>query len=94
MGSDEAHEKAKKTVEAKIGFYIHLVVYVAVNILLVVINFATLLPPDAKCGCLARYWFIWPLFGWGVGIVCHALAVFVFQGMIEKEMKKQAPDKE
>ena len=101
MGSDEAYEKAKKKVDAKIGFYIHLAVYIGVNVLLVIINFATIVPPETKCNCLARYWFIWPLFGWGIGIVFHAAAAFIFsngadvkQRMIEKEMKKQAPDKE
>jgi hypothetical protein len=32
--NQEAYQKAKKRVEAKIGFYIHLAVYAAVNILL------------------------------------------------------------
>ena len=41
MGNQEAYEKAKKRVEAKIGFYIHLSVYVGVNILLVLINLFT-----------------------------------------------------
>ena len=74
--------------EAKIGFYIHLAVYVGVNILLIIINLLT----------SSQYlWFRWPLIGWGIGILFHALGVFVFSGgsaikeeMIQKEMKKEA----
>jgi len=45
-------------------------------------------------------WFIWPLFGWGIGLLFHGLGVFVFTGepaykerMIEKEMKKESSKK-
>ena len=41
MENQEAYQKAKKRVEAKIGFYIHLAVYVGVNILIIIINLIT-----------------------------------------------------
>ena len=41
MENQEAYQKAKKRVEAKIRFYIHLAVYVGVNILLIIINLLT-----------------------------------------------------
>lgn len=41
MENQEAYEKAKKRVEAKIGFYIRLAVYVGVNVLLMIINLST-----------------------------------------------------
>lgn len=41
-------------------------------------------------------WFKWPLLGWGIGVVFHALGVFVFAGgsaikkrWIEKEMSRR-----
>ncbi len=87
MENPIAYYRAKKRVEAKFGFYIHLAVYVAVNALLVTINLST---------STDYLWFKWPLAGWGVGVFFHALAVFVFCGgsgvkerMIEKEMKKE-----
>lgn len=49
-----------------VGFKIHLLVYLSVNALLVVINLMT--TPD-------KYWFFWPLLGWGVGIAGHAFGV-------------------
>ena len=92
MKNQEAHQRAKKKVEAKIGFYIHLSVYIAVNILLIIINLST---------STEYYWFKWPLIGWGIAVFFHAMGVFVFSGksaikeqMIEKEMKKEASKKQ
>ena len=91
MEDQEAYQKAKKRVEAKFGFYIHLSVYIAVSVLLVIINLSS---------SAEKLWFIWPLMGWGIGILFHGLGVFVFTGkptftekMIEKEMKKDASKK-
>lgn len=88
MENQEAYQKAKKRVEAKIGFYIHLAVYLGVNILLIIINLTT---------STQHLWFKWPLIGWGIGVFFHALGVFAFtegssikKRMIEKEMKKEA----
>lgn len=86
MENNEAYQSAKKRVEAKMGFYIHLSVYVAVILLLVAINLLS--SPET-------IWFQWPMMGWGVGVVIHALSVFIFSNrftvtekMIEKEMNK------
>jgi hypothetical protein len=49
------------------GFRIHFITYIAVNVLLLVINLAT--SPH-------RLWFYWPLLGWGIGILGHAFAVY------------------
>lgn len=69
MEKQEAYQKAKKRVATKIGFYIHLAVYIAVNIVLVIINLRT--SPE-------YIWFKWPLIGWGIGVFFHAMGVFVF----------------
>ena len=91
MENRELYEKAKKRVEAKLGFYIHLVVYILVNALLIIINMR--FSPEYS-------WFIWPLIGWGIGLLFHGMRVFAFTGeqaykekMIEKEMKKDASKK-
>jgi hypothetical protein len=63
------YQKAKERVEALKGFYIHLTVYVVVNLILFSINM--IVSPDSL-------WFIWPLMGWGVGVVIHALSAFGF----------------
>jgi hypothetical protein len=90
MENHEVYQRAKKRVEAKIGFYIHLAVYAGVNILLIIINLST--SPQ-------YIWFKWPLLGWGIGLFFHGMSIFVFSGkklkgikekMIEKEIKRES----
>ncbi len=78
--------KTTKAGNGRIGFSIHLAVFVIVNALLIIINLAS--SPE-------RLWFKWPLLGWGIGIACHGLAVFFFCGessirkrIIPRELKK------
>lgn len=89
METEETYKRAKRRVEAKIGFYIHLTVYIGVNILLLIINLTT--SPQ-------YLWFKWPLMGWGIGLFFHGLSVFIFlnrrfhaikERMIKEEMKKE-----
>lgn len=86
MADNERYEQARRRVEAKIGFFTHLGVYVVVNALLIIINLQN--SPD-------QLWFYWPLLGWGIGIVFHALGVFVFfsgsvlkKRLIDRELRK------
>jgi len=67
MDEHEKAAKAAKQVEAMTGFYIHLVVFILVNAALLVVNWLN--TPGI-------WWAIWPLLGWGVGILAHGLAVF------------------
>jgi hypothetical protein len=85
--TDTDYNRAKKNVEIKISFFIHLVIYILVNGLLIIINLNT--KPDIL-------WFKWPLIGWGIGLIIHGIVAFVSLGfsnvkekMIEKEIKKQ-----
>ena len=66
MDEQEKLSRARQEVEAMTGFYIHLAAFVVVNALLFVIN--------AVSG--AAWWVQWPILGWGIGIIAHALAVF------------------
>lgn len=92
MENRDVYNRAKKRVQIKVGFYIHLAIYLAVNALLVIINMTT---------STENLWFIWPMLGWGSAILFHGLGVFVFSGkslisqkMIEKEMAKEASKNE
>lgn len=87
MSEEEIYSLARKRVEEKKGFYIHLVVYICVNILLVII---WAFPSGGGFP-----WFIFPLGGWGIGILFHFLGVFVFSRQtswerreIEKEVER------
>src|SRR5215831_12809001 len=55
----------------KVGLYIHATVYVAVNVLLITINLST---------GTGHLWFQWPLLGWGIGLLAHAVAAFSLAG--------------
>jgi hypothetical protein len=67
---DRAYERARKRVEDLRGFYIHLAVYLVVNLGLFIINRMT--SPGTN-------WFLWPLLGWGVALVLHGLSL-LFEG--------------
>lgn len=86
MEDSKEYQSAKKRVEAKVGFYTHASVYAAVIVFLAILNFVT---------SPGTIWFHWPMFGWGIAVVIHAVVVFAFPGrfavteeMIEKEMRK------
>ena len=88
MNDQEKYKKAEKIVEAKLGFFRHLIVYLGVNALLLIINLIT--SPQ-------ELWFQWPLIGWGIGLFFHGVGVFshlrtssLKERMIEKEMKKKS----
>jgi len=87
MDEQQMYQQAKERAESKIRFYIHLAVFFGVNFLLMVINLKT--SPQSL-------WFLWPLFGWGIGLVLHGLKVldvFNFSAakkrLIEKELAKE-----
>ena len=85
MSEDEIYEQAKKRVAAKRGFYAHLTVYVVVNIILVLVW--------AFAAGGGFPWFIFPLVGWGIGLLFHGLGVFAFgqtsdRASIEKEAER------
>jgi len=85
MSDEQIYEQAKKTVEAKKGFYVHLAVYVLVNIMLVLIWAFT-----AGGGFP---WFIYPLGGWGIGLLLHFLVVFVFEGRSNEAASEREAEK-
>ena len=86
MKNQDSQQTARKMAKAKVEFRIHLINYIAVNTLLAILNL-TLSP--------GYIWFIWPLLGWGIGIILHALRVYVFgtssikERLIEAEMRKE-----
>ncbi|RZL63001.1 MAG: 2TM domain-containing protein [Variovorax sp.] len=59
---------ALRRARAKLGWFSHAAVYVVVNIGLVALSLAD-----------GRHWAVFPLLGWGVGLLFHGLAVWVFQ---------------
>jgi hypothetical protein len=77
--------RARRRVGMKMGFYIHALVYVLVNLGLFALN--------AYTG--GRQWAIFPMLGWGLGLAIHGIVTFVsLQGdglrdrMVESEMER------
>ena len=67
MDEQTRYQEAKNRVEEIKGFYTHLFIYFLVNAGLVVLNLLT--SPE-------YYWFIWPIIGWGIGLLIHGITVF------------------
>jgi hypothetical protein len=63
LNETELRELAKKRIDAKNEFKIGLIVYVIVNLGLFGIY--------AMTNYGGYPWFLWPLFGWGIGVVAH-----------------------
>jgi hypothetical protein len=82
---EELRRKARKTAEAKAGFYIHLGVYVVVNSLLIAIWWGT----GAISGVTIFPWFIFPLFGWGAGLVAHFVGAFRGPAYVERQTEEE-----
>ncbi len=80
----ELRRIARRRASAKFGFLIHLTVFVAVNAMLFFINQLT---------TPAVSWSLFPLAGWGLGLLIHGLAVFLSgsglrERMIKSELRK------
>ena len=85
MTDEEIRTMARKRVEAKKGFFIHLGIYVVVNIFLFLIWFFVAGGPGSYP------WFLWVIFGWGIGVAANAIAVFVGSrgGWEQNEIQKE-----
>ena len=75
MSEEQIYEEAKKRVEEKKGFRNHVIVYLCVNTMLVLIWWFT---------GAGFPWFVFPLGGWGIGVLFHGLGVYVFSRRSDK----------
>lgn len=90
LNEDQRLRLARRRAGAKIGFLIHLTVFVAVNSGLWLINLT--ITPQHR-------WFPFPLAGWALGLAIHGLLVFwpgfgLREKLVERELqqlKRQHP---
>ena len=85
VDDEEIRRRATRLVDAKLGFRAHLLVYVLVNAGLAAINLMT---------TPTHLWFIYPMGGWGIGLLAHGLAVHqgasdLRERMIAEELERQ-----
>ena len=84
---------AELKLAAIIGYKIHFIVYLGVNALLLLINlacFSKTATVDGKVVDLpfiAYFWVMWPILGWGIGLVIHYLVVKKFGGPLVDSWK-------
>ncbi|MDN5421904.1 MAG: 2TM domain-containing protein [Chryseobacterium sp.] len=76
----QAYKKAVRRVKELKGFYGNLTSYCLVIPFLVALNLLT---------SPGHLWFYWPMLGWGIGIVAHAVNVFgIGKTWEEKKIKE------
>ena len=75
MKNQNSPQTAQSRAKAKVEFRIHIINYFVINTILAVINLT--LTPE-------YIWFKWPLLGWGIGIILHALNVYCFENTRNK----------
>lgn len=70
MTTIEQHkrERAKSRIGELKGYYIHLLVFVLVNLFLVLLNYMT--------SGWEYLWFLFPTLSWGLGLLIHTICVF------------------
>ena len=64
--SDPIERLARRRAGAKLGWYLHATIYLLVNLLLGMLSAAA-----------GKHWAVFPLVGWGIGLLAHGAAVFL-----------------
>ena len=83
MTPDDLEQLARRRAGAKLGWYMHAVAFVVVN--LVVFGMS-------RYGFGNRPWSVFPLLGWGLGLALHGISVFVLgtgSGLRERMVHKE-----
>ena len=68
LSPDEMERLAQKRAGAKLGWYVHAMVYVVVNLFILAIS---------RYGFGQQPWSALPLLAWGLGLALHGFSVFV-----------------
>lgn len=66
---DDLERLARRRAGARMGWYVHALVFLAVNAVLATLSFST-----------GRHWAIYPALGWGLGLLIHGLVVWLVLG--------------
>ena len=83
---EEAYMRAKKRVEAIIGFYWHLISYVVVNVFLILVIGLNSSTGFSGFGPYATAFF------WGIALLFHFIAVFGFNVVLGKNWEQKKMD--
>ena len=86
LSPEEIERLAQKRAGAKLGWYVHAVVYVTVNLFIFLIS---------RYAFGQRPWSPIPLLGWGLGLALHGFSVFVLGtgGQLRERLVQQERDR-
>lgn len=83
LSPEEIDALARRRAHAKLGWYVHAIVFVLVNALVFGLS---------QYAFGTRPWSVYPLLGWGLGLALHGVSVFVLgsgsslrERMVERE---------
>ncbi|MGE0498067.1 MAG: 2TM domain-containing protein [Ramlibacter sp.] len=83
LSPEEIDKIARRRAGAKMGWYLHATVYVLVNLVVFAMS---------RYAFGTRPWSVFPLLGWGLGLVLHGVSVFVLgkgSGLRERMVQKE-----
>lgn len=83
MTPDDLDQLARKRAGAKLGWFTHAAAFTVVNLVLFGMS---------RYGFGDRPWSVYPLLGWGLGLVLHGISVFVLgtgSGLRERMVQKE-----
>jgi uncharacterized membrane protein len=82
--SDAMEKLARKRAGMRLGWLIHAMVFIAVNLLLATLSYLS-----------GRHWAIFPFLGWGLGLAIHGMVVWLalpgsglYQRMLARERER------
>ena len=78
MTEEELRKEAREHVNEIKGFYIHLITYIVINAGLIILNLI-----------LHQNWWYWVVFGWGIGLVSHAMSVFAHRALFSRKWEQR-----
>ena len=77
------YQQARRRLRARRDLYQHAAIYAVVNLMLFLLDFLT---PGGP-------WFFWPLFGWGIGLASHTVAVVFDELWDGREREEEATER-
>lgn len=90
LNDEQLERLARKRAGAKLGWFVHATVYLLVNLLLVTLSLHS-----------GRHWAVFPLLGWGLGLLIHGLVVFLHTDgaglhgwLVRRERERLAPQRD
>ena len=87
MAPEYTDQQIARMAKARVSFKMHLFVYIAVNVLLMLIWMMT--SDDMPMDTLGDYWPMWTHLGWGIGLAFHGMGAYGYgSGMVEREERR------